>query len=824
MCLKCYNTSDWWYIMAKFIIEGNILKEIIVEKSEDEIIIPDGVEIIDSEVFSFADDLFSKPIIIKKLVMPSSVNKLNDRAFLGLKKVQEIVMSDNIKIIPTECFRASGDIKIHIPTSLLTIKAKAFMYSETKEIELNNKIQIIEQYAFANSSLSKINYPDSLIFFGNGVFMDTDLEMFVAPKNLKSLNQYCLSECPHLHTIILNEGLEIINTNAISVLPKIKSITIPSTIIDIQKGAISNLPNLEEILIKEGVKSISNNAFESNGTIGSLKLPKSFQGIMFNFDTEFEKIEVATEKGVEHFNYTAIGGVNDIAVYKADCVAFGYINGKGYLCDIRSSVGNFVYSADSFDQFPELEMYEKHFGIRYLSIVKAKFALYCAYLENFNALDPIKNSRIHNIPKQVIFPDISVLSCLGVKLYPNIIKYKSLWQRALRFLDNPSIFESIKLFKGDMLNSFDERNKREALLKLCVWIGLFNDDQRIRTKAINFVDHLVRDKEDIPPCWYECFYCWKADKQMPERFCNFVMENFDKIIREDEDFVGALYNNFDKMQKVYSHKSGRLKLISLEEAKEYFKENKFYNISEGNEALALEISKYYNQQDIFEDIQKLHAEAKHLAENTVDELRIFGVKDNSKSVIKYEFLKKDDPRNYILGVACNCCFKVDDMAEELLVKSVKNPFYCNCIFTKNSEIIAKSTVYINTELGYAVYNNIEINHDFLGVTSNGKKINKPVFEAGTDEEKKILKDILVKSAKDLATEYNNKNPKSPLKSVTIGLSHNDLNNELISSNKKSDKIYKMDQFYDYVPDCEGESQIILWESVDEKKVDDGQSK
>ena len=91
----------------------------------------------------------------------------------------------------------------------------------------------------------------------------------------------------------------------------------------------------------------------------------------------------------------------------------------------------------------------------------------------------------------------------------------------------------------------------------------------------------------------------------------------------------------------------------------------------------------------------------------------------------------------------------------------------NLVFIdEDGMIVGKSTLYINREEGYGVFNNVEINNDI------------PILE---------LRPIYKKykeAIERFAVHYNKENPDKPLKKINVGFSHNDLNFYIMNSDKK----------------------------------------
>lgn len=84
------------------------------------------------------------------------------------------------------------------------------------------------------------------------------------------------------------------------------------------------------------------------------------------------------------------------------------------------------------------------------------------------------------------------------------------------------------------------------------------------------------------------------------------------------------------------------------------------------------------------------------------------LKDEVRDNFSYEWLNKKAAENLVLGKYCNCCAHVNGagagiMRSSIILDNVQNLVIRNTL----GEIVAKSTLYINREKGYGVFNNVE---------------------------------------------------------------------------------------------------------------------
>lgn len=133
-------------------------------------------------------------------------------------------------------------------------------YSGSGDLKLpeeifGRKITEIGSSVFMKSDVRTVIIPDTVENIIGIAFDDCEnLEEIVFGKGVKSIYA-SIRECPKLHTVVLNEGLESIGKGCFSELPALKSIIIPSTVKEIGNYCFDNV-GLERIEFKGDVNQI----------------------------------------------------------------------------------------------------------------------------------------------------------------------------------------------------------------------------------------------------------------------------------------------------------------------------------------------------------------------------------------------------------------------------------------------------------------------------------------------------------------------------------------------------------------------------------------
>lgn len=149
------------------------------------IYIPDGVERIGNNAFFGCDSI----LIIN---LPNSVTELGENAFYSCRDVKELILSKNLKVIPTGCFVATDISRLDLPEGLETIQLDVFAHcAYLKEVKMPSTVKHLGRGAFYNcDKLEKIELPaglertDEYLFYGCERLKDIYIHAVVPPRAL----------------------------------------------------------------------------------------------------------------------------------------------------------------------------------------------------------------------------------------------------------------------------------------------------------------------------------------------------------------------------------------------------------------------------------------------------------------------------------------------------------------------------------------------------------------------------------------------------------------------------------------------------------------
>lgn len=330
------------------------------------------------------------------------------------------------------------------------------------------------------------------------------------------------------------------------------------------------------------------------------------------------------------------------------------------------------------------------------------------------------------------------------------------------------------------------------------------------------------------------------EKDNPKTFIT-VMRNFNNKYRETLD------------------KNGKPVKLSLKEALEMqFLKMEYRGVTEENSDIAEAFGERGLSQEFFDEADRLRKKAKsnniprHILGKPIKEESILesierikkeienelldgmqNIEDMYDKEFSYEWLDKHDFNNSIMGLLCSCCasIKSNDYGEYIAMSSMLAPNVQNLVIRDlKDEIVAKGTMYVNKEKGYAVINEYEINEkykkyqkEYVMGEYEDDYINGELPKE-MEEEKKSRNEIfkaLERGLKAFIEEYDKQNPDKPLKQVNIGTQYNKLRKQ-VENYKKASSNLKVPVEYGF-EDAKLE-QYILYKRKERSKEDRGQEK
>lgn len=218
-----YDGNDEIYINHEMERTLNVEteNEITYEFSEDEVISCRSVK-----------ELFGTDPVIAEI--PDGIKYIDVFAFLGCKKLEEVVIPESVVEIDDEAFAECQSLKeITIPDSVVKMGRAVFRECEKlKNVKLPDELERLEHSFFIMcSGLENITLPQSLKRIETSAFAGCiSLKKIAFPKSLKQIDKMAFFSCSSLEEVIFPEGLERLDTGIFVSCKKLKTVFLPESL------------------------------------------------------------------------------------------------------------------------------------------------------------------------------------------------------------------------------------------------------------------------------------------------------------------------------------------------------------------------------------------------------------------------------------------------------------------------------------------------------------------------------------------------------------------------------------------------------------------
>lgn len=138
-----------------------------------------------------------------------------------------------------------------------------------------------------NDKLKNVTLPSTLTDIGRNVFASTGVEYLEIPAGVKEIgnSNHSLAGMSKLKTLVLNDGLEKIDSYSFSSLGALENVYIPKSVTEMGTGIFSGLDNLKSVTFQEGLTIIGDNLFQGCANLREIIIPNSIKNIPDNLFT-----------------------------------------------------------------------------------------------------------------------------------------------------------------------------------------------------------------------------------------------------------------------------------------------------------------------------------------------------------------------------------------------------------------------------------------------------------------------------------------------------------------------------------------------------------
>ena len=205
------------------------------------------------------------------IAIPSTINGKTvtgiDNAFQNNKQIKNIILPDTIQNINDNAFKNSSLKSINLPTSIITIGNNAFENCQSLKLDITAlpNLESVGDYAFYQTYISNFDFAEStkLNYIGSYAFSFTDLEQvdLSNANQLRELNDFCFNSCNNLALVKLPQRLETINSCAFYYCRNLATIEFPSSLKTIESDAFYSCTSLTTLILPVSIDTIDYGAF-----------------------------------------------------------------------------------------------------------------------------------------------------------------------------------------------------------------------------------------------------------------------------------------------------------------------------------------------------------------------------------------------------------------------------------------------------------------------------------------------------------------------------------------------------------------------------------
>ena len=266
-------------------------------KDGELVVIPEGTDVIEygeyeenliikcvkipSTVSKIDERAFRGCISLETIDIPCGVTEIDNYAFCGCTSLKTIVIQEGTKKIGEEVFSGCISLKnIILPSSIIDIGSCAFDgCTSLKSISLPDGMSIISACMFLNcSSLEYIKIPDSVREIEDRAFENcSSLQSILLPDNIEFIGSGCFSGCASLTSVVLPSSITEIDEHVFEDCTSLESIIIPPTTMSIGYKAFCGCKSLKSISFPEDMAEIGSFAFEGCISLYSIKIPSNIK-------------------------------------------------------------------------------------------------------------------------------------------------------------------------------------------------------------------------------------------------------------------------------------------------------------------------------------------------------------------------------------------------------------------------------------------------------------------------------------------------------------------------------------------------------------------
>lgn len=765
-----------------------------------------------SLIYNIADYAFAGAKYLKKIQVPAEIESIGPKTFLNCNKLKELNIF-HTSYGKTLLFNVHKGVleESHIPFSKVTIDEgittltdnMSDIFKNAVEVTLPSSLQHIGINVFRKSRklrelkipkdirmiMPKTFYPDTTITFSDSLKMKAKEFNMLETKTSDDFLKQSFDK-DNVRVFSLADGTYFVSIDDYEVVKISKD--------EIREVSSTShlLEDKPDVFIDYLYKLLSINA-DYNSMFRNVLINKKLRNTFESFIMDIEYVKEIAE-GKHSRAIREILSTNNL---DDETLFNGVLMRNVKKNDLKLIIENMSPSLDRFFRFSNIfsitdditDYDENEFVIARIFDNIPKLIRYCNLLEKYQKYDRfLYNSRF--------FLNVSdEYQELFVKHFNSNIK---------------------KMIKASMVNEREDYHGANLndLLKLSLAMGIFSGNERLCQRVCNFLTEKLfcevtpngmNNKyrivgDDI----HRVFGDMHPREKLDEEFILFFIKNYKELIsieRTAADFISRIYDSFRNISECSMADSGEQRHlnVTIDKCKNYFlMELDDLEFDNDDKALVNLLGKYFTPTSSLLNKAKMILNESLGAPRNIftksyhdDSGNVYYDNDPSNDLngavnieFSYEWLPKQSMENLILGKYCSCCAHLNGAGAGIMRASMILDCCQNLVIRNGfGKIIAKATLFVNRDEGYAVFNTLEMNM-LSRITVSLEK----VYQTFMDGTKKFIE------------RYNDNNPDKPISCVTIGKKRNVIDEYLLEEHHEEVSPYTPINYSNYGYEVNGD--------------------
>ena len=212
--------------------------------------------------------------------LPNTTLKIINRCFMGCKSLKDLQLNEGLKVIEDDFYDCTSLTTVFIPSTLIHLEDLSYRRTITKvhtTVEQFDKfrellpskcelkaISLVEGIAVDFSKFDdfkiegtvvieyvgdklEVVVPFGITEIGTEAFYGAPIKSITFPSTLRKIRFGAFHECQELETVVINEGVTIIEEVAFSQCEKLREISLPKSLLEIESYAFGACRKVESI-------------------------------------------------------------------------------------------------------------------------------------------------------------------------------------------------------------------------------------------------------------------------------------------------------------------------------------------------------------------------------------------------------------------------------------------------------------------------------------------------------------------------------------------------------------------------------------------------